>query len=163
MSLDDDGYYLPFVPPRADADVDDVQDDPPPTSADLEVRHPPVGLSRAERRDFMRDEAARVARVQERARRNPLARKPPRGLGRAGRREWRQIDKAARNEWLARERATRTANAPGALIVAGIIAAVLLARIFLFDSDAPSVQPPAPKVVSTVAPPPTIVIAPRGE
>lgn len=165
MSIDGDGYYMPFVPPRQDLDLDDIEDEALPTAEDLEVRHPPVGLSRAERRDWMRDEADRIARVQDRTRRNPLARKPPRGLGRAGRREWRQTDKARRKDWMDRERAKSGATGgPGALIVAGVLSAVLLARIFLFTSDAPPVQPPAPRVtVSTVAPPSTITTPPQGE
>ena len=120
---------------------------------ELAVRRPPVGLSRAERRDWMRDEAGRIAGAQDRSRRNPLSRTPPRGLGRAGRRAWRQTDKAARKDWMARERAKRGAGGPGALIVAGVLAVVLLARIFLFSSATPTVQSPSDEVpVSTVTP-----------
>ena|GEM_PF-2237523 len=153
MSIDSEGYYMPYAPPRADLDRDDFQDVTTPTAEDLEVRHPPVGLSRPERRDFMRDEATRIARLQDRTRRNPLSRTPPRGLGRVGRREWRQADKAARKDWMSRERAKRGAGGPGALIVAGVLAVVLLARIFLSGSATPTVQSPSGEVPgSTVTP-----------
>ena len=144
---------MPYAPPRADLDRDDFEDETTPTAEDLEVRHPPVGLSRPERRDFMRDEATRIARLQDRTRRNPLSRTPPRGLGRVGRREWRQADKAARKDWMARERAKRGAGGPGALIVAGVLAVVPLARIFLSGSATPTVQSPSGEVPgSTVTP-----------
>jgi len=154
VSLDRDGYYLPWVPPQAeDGDLGDLAEEPPVTADELAVRRPPVGLSRAERRDWMLDEAGRIAQAQDRSRRNPLSRTPPRGLGRAGRRAWRQTDKAARKDWMARERAKRGAGGPGALIVAGVLAVVLLARIFLFSSADPTVQSSSDQVpVSTVTP-----------
>jgi len=127
------------------ADTEDV--DP------LQVRKPPEGLSRAERRVWRETEAVRVAEVRDQARtggiRSVLATAPPKGLGRSGRRVWREADRENRSRRLDAEAARSESDRyVGAMVLMVIIGVVIALRVvFSGGSDEP---PPAPTPVPNV-------------
>lgn len=130
----------------------------------LRVRQPPAGLSRAERRVWREDEAARISALSCEGR-AVVAATPPRGLGRAGRRVWRQSDRANRAAALQVEEArTESDRYVGALVLLVLLAAVVVWRV-LAGGSAPDAAP-APAAPSPVtyqaAPTPTTTGAAAG-
>jgi hypothetical protein len=139
----------------------------------LEVRKPPEGLTRAERRVWQEAEAVRVADVRDQSRtggiRSVLATTPPKGLGRSGRRAWREADRDNRSRRMQAEAAgSESDRYVGAMVLMVIIGVVIALRVvFSGGSDEPSPAPSSPPVVTyqatpTAAPSQTAV-PPRGE
>ena len=135
------------------ADTEDV--DP------LQVRKPPEGLSRAERRVWRETEAVRVAEVRDQARtggiRSVLATAPPKGLGRSGRRVWREADRENRSRRLDAEAASSESDRyVGAMVLMVIIGVVIALRVMFSGGDEatpqPSTSPPAVTYQVTVTP-----------
>jgi len=127
----------------------------------LEVRKPPAGLSRAERRVWRETEAVRVSDVRERSRtggiRSVLASAPPKGLGRAGRRVWRQTDRDNRTKRMEAEAAGNESDRyVGALVLMVILGVVIGLRVMVSGGgDQPAPAPSSPPVVTTYHATPT--------
>ena len=147
------------------SDVDEV--DP------LEVRKPPEGLTRAERRMWRETEAVRLAEVRDQARtggiRSVLATAPPKGLGRSGRRVWREADRDNRSRRMQADVAGGESDRyVGAMVLTAVIGVVIAMRVlFSGGNDQPTPPPSSPPAITyqatpTTAPTPTAV-PPRGE
>jgi len=135
------------------ADTEDV--DP------LQVRKPPEGLSRAERRVWRETEAVRVAEVRDQARtggiRSVLATAPPKGLGRSGRRVWREADRDNRSRRMQAEvSGSESDRYVGAMVLTAVIGVVIAMRVLFSGGDEatpqPSTSPPAVTYQVTVTP-----------
>ena len=119
----------------------------------LRVRKPPQGMTKDERRDFREEEAQRIADLQDQARtggfRAVRATAPPKGLGRSGRRVWREADRDNRSRRMQVEAAgSESDRYVGALVLAVVIGVVIAMRVLFTDgNDDP--PPAAPVVVST--------------
>jgi hypothetical protein len=131
------------------------------------VRRPAAGLTRAERRDWCEEEAARLADLEAKSRpagfRSVVAATPPRGLGRAGRRVWRQADRQARAR-LVEEEAARTESDRyvGAMILLTVICVVVLVRLILAGgSDSPGSRPAPTTTPSATVSTTPIFLPPR--
>ena len=130
----------------------------------LQVRKPPPGLTRAERRDWREQEALRLAELQAQTDTSGLralmATTPPRGLGRAGRRVWRDADRQGRSRRIQEESArTESDRYVGAMMVLAAIAIVIVLRL-IFSGGSPDPAPgPAP---TTAAPAVTSHVDPTG-
>jgi hypothetical protein len=138
--------------------VTDTETDP------LQVRQPPAGLTRAERRAWREDEAVRISELSCEGR-AVVAATPPRGLGRAGRRVWRKSDRANRAAALHVEAArTESDRYVGALVLLVLLAAVAAWRVLAAGSApeaAPAPRAPSP-VTYQAAPTPTTTAAAAG-
>ncbi len=144
-------------------DLDDVQEpdelvgpDPrAPVGAgnELLVRPPPARMSRRDRRAWMEIEADRIARVRDRQREQGLgfsdgfAHRPPRALGRSGRRAFRAADRINRAQWWERRRARDAdTRAIGVLILTLLLVGYIAVRLIWGGNDtpAPDSAPAAP-------------------
>ena len=128
----------------------------------LRVRKPPRGLDRDERRDWLEEEAQRIADLQDQIRaggfRAVKASAPPKGLGRAGRRAWREADRDNRSRRMQAESASSESDRyVGALVLMVVLAIVVTWRVLAAGSAPDAAQP------SGSAPPPvTYQAAPTG-
>lgn len=131
---------------------------------EMQVRIPPPGLTKAERRDWSTSEALRIAALQQQSLtgfRAVRAIPPPHGLGGAGRRAWRAADKERRSEHVKTE-ATRSEadRALGAVVLMVLVGIVIALRVLLGGGD-PVPAPTAPAAVQTPAS--SIPLPARGE
>lgn len=128
----------------------DGVDEPDPVapvgaSNELLVRPPPARMSRRDRRAWMEIEAGRIARVRDRQREEGLgfsdgfAHRPPRALGRSGRRAFRAADRVNRAQWWERRRARDAdTRAIGVLILTLLLVAYIAFRLIWGGNDAPA-------------------------
>ncbi len=106
-----------------------------PPGDPLQPRLPPVGLTGVERRDWEIREGWRIAWEQDQRARaqagwRVLTWTEPSGLGRAGRRAWRQADHANRTRRLGQQAAKdRDNRAAGGFVLLAIVAAGMVAYI----------------------------------
>lgn len=133
----------------------DEVDEPEPVAFNNEllVRPPPARMSRRDRRAWMEIEAGRIARLRDRQREEGLgfsdgfAHRPPRALGRSGRRAFRAADRMNRAQWWERRR-TRDADtrAVGVLILTLLLVGYIAFRLIWGGNDipAPGSAPVAP-------------------
>lgn len=120
---------------------------------ELLVRPPPARMSRRDRRAWMEIEADRIARVRDRQREQGLgfsdgfAHRPPRALGRSGRRAFRAADRLNRAQWWERRRARDAdTRAIGVLILTLLLVGYIAVRLIWGGNDipAPGSAPAAP-------------------
>jgi hypothetical protein len=114
-------------------------------SNELLVRPPPSRMSRRDRRAWMEIEAGRIARVRDRQREEGLgfsdgfAHRPPRALGRSGRRAFRAADRVNRAQWWERRRARDAdTRAIGVLILTLLLVGYIAFRLIWGGDDAPA-------------------------
>lgn len=131
-------------------DEPDAVDEPDPVapvgaSNELLVRPPPSKMSRRDRRAWMEIEAGRIARVRDRQREEGLgfsdgfAHRPPRALGRSGRRGFRSADRVNRAQWWERRRARDAdTRAIGVLILTLLLVGYIAFRLIWGGNDAPA-------------------------
>ena len=112
---------------------------------ELLVRPPPARMSRRDRRAWMEIEADRIARVRDRQREEGLgfsdgfAHRPPRALGRSGRRAFRSADRVNRAQWWERRRARDAdTRAIGVLILTLLLVGYIAFRLIWGGNDAPA-------------------------
>jgi hypothetical protein len=162
---DDQGFYAPWVPPRAAATHDDNSWQEIPSREDLRIRPAPAGAGRRERKAHQIAEAQRIADLQSQApsvnalKASGLPYGPPKGLTRSGKRAWRAENRgiaAARRQQVLSS--TVDARAAGTLIVGAIVAVLLLLRVFVFGGDESSA--PGPAASPTAAPTTPAVFSP---
>lgn len=131
-------------------DEPDAVDEPDPVapvgaSNELLVRPPPATMSRRDRRAWMEIEADRIARVRDRQREQGLgfsdgfAHRPPRALGRSGRRAFRAADRVNRAQWWERRRARDAdTRAIGVLILTLLLVGYIAVRLIWGGNDIPA-------------------------
>ncbi|MGI8418239.1 MAG: hypothetical protein ACR2P2_18985 [Nakamurella sp.] len=144
----------------------DGVDEPDPVapvgaSNELLVRPPPSRISRRDRRAWMEIEGDRIARVRDRQREEGLgfsdgfAHRPPRVLGRSGRRAFRSADRVNRVQWWGRRRARDAdTRAVGVLILTLLLVGYIAFRLIWGGDDAP-----APSGASAVSTSPSVPAA----
>jgi len=147
----------------------DGVDEPDPVapvgaSNELLVRPPPSRMSRRDRRAWMAIEGDRIARVRDRRREEGLgfsdgfAHRPPRALGRSGRRAFRSADRVNRVQWWERRRARDAdTRAVGVLILTLLLVAYIAFRLIWGGDDAPA--PSGASAVSTSPSVPAAVVS----
>lgn len=151
--------FRPFVPgPRQPVDQ---SAEPPGENEGMRPRGIPVGLSRRDRREWRSIEAERLAEARD-AQRAPdrwsagFARKPPRGLGRRGRRVFREEDRRHRAGWWARQKERDLdTRGIGVLVITLLVFGVILVRLLW-----PSGNKPA-SGTANVTPPPAVTSVPQ--
>ncbi len=128
----------------------DAVDEPDPVapvgaSNELLVRPPPSRMYRRDRRAWLQIEAGRIARVRDRQREEGLgfsdgfAHRPPRALGRSGRRAFRSADRVNRAQWWERRRARDAdTRAIGVLILTLLLVGYIAFRLIWGGNDAPA-------------------------
>lgn len=148
--------FRPFVPgPRQPADdAEPTLDSDGPRAGAI-----PAGLSRRDRREWRAIEAERLAEARD-AGRTPdrwssgFARKPPKGLGRRGRRVFREEDRRRRSVWWARQKdRDLDTRGVGVLVITLLVFGVILVRLLWPSGDRPSAAGGAATAVPVSSPP----------
>ena len=143
----------------------DGVDEPDPVapvgaSNELLVRPPPSRMSRRDRRAWLEIEGDRIARVRDQQREEGLgfsdgfAHRPPRALGRSGRRAFRSADRVNRVQWWERRRARDAdTRAVGVLIMTLLLVGYIAVRLIwgVDDAPAPSSAPAGTSAASAPA------------
>lgn len=154
--LDDDQDYRPFVVRPADLEPAEEPTDAP-TEEELRMRPPPPGMSRKDRKVWQEIEAERIASARDRARtdgnfRGGFASRPPRGLGRRGRRAFRAEDRTRRTQWWKRQwDRDQDTRAVGVVVLMVLLLAFLAFRLITRDDPAPNAASPAAPVPTSDA------------
>lgn len=145
--LDDDQDYRPFVVRPGDLEPAE-EPTAAPTEEELRMRPPPPGMSRKDRKVWQEIEAERIASARDRARsdgdfRGGFASKPPRGLGRRGRRAFRAEDRTRRTQWWKRQwDRDQDTRAVGVVVLMVLLLGFLAFRLITRDDPTPNTAAP---------------------